>query len=344
MKNKLLNKSFVIIAVLAALALLISGWSGYIDPRLFWPAAFTSLVFPYLYILTGVLFLVGLMIKNHRAWLLFILLIGFSTLFRQSFFNISLPEPTSDGLKILSHNIGSSLPANRPAEWNFYLNQKADILCFQEWQLSNPSVKKIRDSIEKNYYSTLKEAVNARPIFSKHPILSKGILDSRSKGNGTTWADILYHQDTLRIYNVHLVSNRISGQTEQLMNAVNIKNASTWQKIKRVLNRYKEALLLRTDQAEELKKVMDHSPHPFILAGDFNDIPSTYIFRLLSGQLNDAWLQSGNGLAYTYAGKLPFLHIDQVLCSQSLKGTNFTIHRVRYSDHFPVTATLKVSR
>ncbi|MBK7605686.1 MAG: hypothetical protein IPI18_00005 [Saprospiraceae bacterium] len=45
MKNKLLNKSFVIIAVLAALALLISGWSGYIDPRLFWPA-FTSLVFP----------------------------------------------------------------------------------------------------------------------------------------------------------------------------------------------------------------------------------------------------------------------------------------------------------
>lgn len=64
MKNKLLNKSFVIIAVLAALALLISGWSGYIDPRLFWPAAFTSLVFPYLYILTGVLFLVGLMIKT----------------------------------------------------------------------------------------------------------------------------------------------------------------------------------------------------------------------------------------------------------------------------------------
>ena len=94
MKNKLLNKSFVIIAVLAALALLISGWSGYIDPRLFWPAAFTSLVFPYLYILTGVLFLVGLMIKNHRAWLLFILLIGFSTLFSRFliFLYLNLPQ------------------------------------------------------------------------------------------------------------------------------------------------------------------------------------------------------------------------------------------------------------
>lgn len=174
MKNKLLNKSFVIIAVLAALALLISGWSGYIDPRLFWPAAFTSLVFPYLYILTGVLFLVGLMIKNHRAWLLFILLIGFSTLFRQSFFNISLPEPTSDGLKILSHNIGSSLPANRPAEWNFYLNQKADILCFQEWQLSNPSVKKIRDSIEKTIILPSKRLSMPDPYFQSTLSSPKG--------------------------------------------------------------------------------------------------------------------------------------------------------------------------
>jgi endonuclease/exonuclease/phosphatase family metal-dependent hydrolase len=170
------------------------------------------------------------------------------------------------------------------------------------------------------------------------------VLNSPAKGNGATWADILYLQDTIRVYNVHLVSNRISGQTEDLMASANLSNANTWQKITRVLRRYKNALLQRTTQAEALKKHMLQSPFPVILAGDFNDIPSSFVFRLLRKEMNDVWLNAGNGLAYTYAGRLPFLHIDHILTKGNMRGVDFKILRVNYSDHYPVMAKLKVEK
>ncbi|HNR06497.1 MAG TPA: endonuclease/exonuclease/phosphatase family protein [Saprospiraceae bacterium] len=327
-------------SILAGLFLLASWWSPRIDPRQFWPAAFLGLVFPYLYLTCLILAGLGLLWKQHKAWLLVLLLLLSAGLFRKSFFNFSFP-PGEEGIRLLTHNIGSSFKSNRAPEWAFYHRLNPDILCFQEWHRKSPAFR-FRDSLIKKYKHTQLTGTNFWPIFSRWPIIREGELKSKALGNGCTWADIVYQKDTFRLYNVHLVSNKISDQTEQLLQTRDLTDRSTWQKVKNVLRRYKRSLLLRADQAAELKKHMRQSPHPLVLAGDFNDIPASYVYRLLHEDLMDGFLQGGNGLAYTYAGKLPFLHIDNILISKPLQVNRVEIQRVRYSDHFPVLAEIQI--
>ena len=341
--SKFLNKIYLPFGIFTALALIFSFLSGTIDPRTMWSAAFLSLLFPYLYLLGILVAFIGLLIKNHRAWILMVLLMCMSALFRKSFFNISINSKAKKSLLVLSHNIGSSIAGTQPAKWAYYENIHADIYCFQEWVTNANSIRYIKDSLIHQYHTTLNKDPNFWPIFSKYPILYQGEINSPAIGNGATWADILYLKDTIRIYNVHLVSNRISGQTEALMtNTPSIRDANTWQRIKGVLRRYKNALLQRTIQAEKLNQHIASCKYPVILAGDFNDIPSSYVFKLLSKNMHDAWYDSGNGLAYTYAGRLPFLHIDHVLTKGNIEAVDFEISRVNYSDHYPIMSRLNV--
>jgi len=340
----MIRKAGTLSAILAGVLLLLSWWSPHIDPRKFWPAAFMGLFFPYLYIVCLLIAALGLLFKKHRAWLMILVLIICINLFRKSFINFSIPS-SQGNLKILTHNIGSSLKGNKKPQWMFYTDLGPDILCFQEWH-SNSPLFRIKDSLENRYYHTKSSRSNFWPVFSKYPILRQGELLSKAPGNGCTWADIQVQQnnkrDTIRVYNVHLVSNKISDQTEQLMQTRDLPDKSTWHKIKRVMQKYRKSLHLRVNQAIELKKHMNQSPYPVVLAGDFNDIPASYVYRLLHSNLNDAFIKKGNGLAYTYAGKLPFLHIDNILTSRQIMISNLEIKRVNYSDHYPVLATILV--
>lgn len=277
--------------------------------------------------------------KDHKAWLLLLLLILLSGTFRRTFFNMVLVKHHGKDFTLLTHNIGSSLPQNIKPTWKFYKNASAEILCFQEWHNGSP-IKSIQDSIGKYYHSTETSVPNPWPIFTKYPILNSGELRSKAKGNGCTWADIALPKDTIRVYNVHLASNRISEQTESIMNNPNLKSKNLWTKIKRIFYRYRSSARIRADQAEDILAHTSRSPFPFIVAGDFNDIPSSFVYRILASRMEDAFVQSANGMAYTYAGKLPFLHIDQILMSPHLLASNTYVSRVKYSDHFPVIADI----
>jgi len=341
---KLIQKAGTWCVLLAGFLLLLSWWSPHIDPRQFWPAAFMGLFFPYLYIICILISVVGFILKKHRIWLMVIVLLICVNLFRKTFINFSFPTGPGN-LSILTHNIGSSFKGNKKPEWAYYTVLHPDILCFQEWH-NGSFWFQIKDSLEKKYYHTILSKTNFWPVFSRYPILRHGELLSKAPGNGCTWADIQImlnkSLDTIRVYNVHLVSNKISDQTEQLMQTRDLTDKNTWNKIKRVMQKYKRSLHLRVNQAIELKKHMNQSPYPVILAGDFNDIPASFVYRQLHSSLDDAFIKKGNGLAYTYAGKLPFLHIDNILLSKQLQISALTIQRVNYSDHYPVLAELVI--
>lgn len=340
----MIKKALTIGVILLGLLLFLSWCSPLIDPRQFWPAAFLGLLFPYLYIICGLIAVVGLFLKIHKAWLMVGILLISINLFRKTVFNISLASERGD-LSILTHNIGSSIKGNKKPQWSFYRNLNPDVLCFQEWNSISTPVA-IKDSLEKKYHHPTLAKTNFWPIFSKFPIIKQGELLSAAPGNGCTWVDVAYKygdkQNTIRIYNVHLVSNKISDQTEQLMQARDLPDINTWNNIKRVLRKYKRSLTLRVEQAINIKRHINQSPYPVILAGDFNDIPASYVYRILHEDLEDGFIEQGSGSAHTYAGRLPFLHIDNVFSSSSIPVSRLNIQRVNYSDHYPVMAEIKL--
>lgn len=323
---------------IAVSILLTTSWvGGFANPVNTWIVSILALTFPYIFLIAIPIAFFGLAVKNRKAWILIALLVLTSTTFRKSFFNqsITASHTTANSFSLVTHNIGSSLQGNQRIKWSFYKNMNTDILCFQEWY-EPTNAKPIKDSLLQYYKSTLNQNPNPWPIFTKYPIVHQGEIRSKAIGNGMTWADILYQKDTIRIYNVHLVSNRISNQTEALMNTDNLSKKNIARRVIDVMKRYKNALKIRVEQAHFIKMHINKSPHPVILAGDFNDIPSSYIYRYMQKGLFDSFYESGSGMAYTYAGKLPFLHIDHVLYDHSFDCNDIQIKRVNYSDHFPV--------
>lgn len=336
-------EKFISLTGISVTIILLASWlAGFINPQQNWVVSILCLVFPYIFLLGMIFAFLGLLIKNSKSWGLIVLLISTSSTFRKSFFNQSFHTAIqSASFDLMTHNIGSSLDGNKKLTWAFYQKINADIYCLQEWN-EFTTARTIKDSLFRHYTSSIKYINNPWPIFSKFPILTAGELRSKAKGNGATWANIVYGKDTIRIYNVHLVSNRISGQTEELLNAETIKSKNSVRRILDVLKRYRNASTLRVDQAKILKQHMIRSPYPVILAGDFNDIPSSYIYRQLQKGLDDSFLQAGSGMAYTYAGKLPFLHIDHILYDPDFECQNLQIKRTAYSDHFPVKVKIGI--
>jgi endonuclease/exonuclease/phosphatase family metal-dependent hydrolase len=110
--------------------------------------------------------------------------------------------------------------------------------------------------------------------------------------------------------------------------------------LRELVRKYKKAMEMRAVQSRLIRKKIKESPYPVIVCGDFNDTPSSYAYRKTKGWLKDAFVASGKGIGQTYSGKLPSFRIDYILYSSALKSYNFEIHKIPYSDHFPISCDL----
>jgi endonuclease/exonuclease/phosphatase family metal-dependent hydrolase len=108
---------------------------------------------------------------------------------------------------------------------------------------------------------------------------------------------------------------------------------------RRIIGRLKRAFISRAPQAETVAAHISESPYPVILAGDFNDTPASYVYRLLSRNLVDAY-RSGRGLGSTYTRSIPGFRIDYILHSPHFESFNYLRGDQKYSDHYPVRTML----
>ena len=104
--------------------------------------------------------------------------------------------------------------------------------------------------------------------------------------------------------------------------------------------KYKRYVAKRSLQANMIRKHMNHSPYPVILAADINDPPVSYTHRILSMDHIDSFVAAGNGLGISYAGHIPLLRIDNVILSEDFKVLDHQVLRKKYSDHYPVRVVL----
>jgi endonuclease/exonuclease/phosphatase family metal-dependent hydrolase len=175
-------------------------------------------------------------------------------------------------------------------------------------------------------------------IFSKFPIFNSGDFKIPAAGNNIIYADIKKGKDTIRVYNIHLQSIKISPDVNEISEHVDSINQS---KSQQLFKRIREAFKKQEQQAEILVKHKNECSYPVIICGDMNNSPFSYLYRSIKSDLNDCFEEAGNGFGQTYKFKYYPARIDYIFASKKMQVKSFsTFTKFENSDHFPIMTRL----
>ena len=336
---------------------LISAYSSYINPARFPILSTTGLAIPFLLIIVFAFFIFWLFIKTRYSLLsLVVLLVAFPQIraYAPINFNTSLPNDGGRPIKVLSYNVMSLGGFNGWDQENpvmqYILDQEADIVCLQEYNGAYLSKRQNRE-IEKLYpyrsYENIGEngSCNTLALFSRYPILSTRTLPFVSKYNGATVSALKVNNDTLYVINTHLESNKLDQHEresyEQML--IDPKADAIKTGLPHLIKKLGESASIRGKQAdyiaEEIKKLPKNSF--ILLCGDFNDTPNSYTHRIISQDLNDTFIRTGNGPGISFNRHKLYFRIDHILTSKNIKSYDCKVDRYsKDSDHYPISCII----
>ena len=344
----------IVFAILLALSLLASSTKA--DSFSF--IAVLGLFYPILLIINGLFVIIWLSIKKRYAFIsLFVIVLGFNNVLNT--FNFGLSGNNQENfLKILSYNVQQFKSNDKMTQLlvtndilNFIRKENADIICLQEFQSYDKNIyeplKKTRDTLNtgtyyyESYYNPRYNYLTGLVIFSKNKAVNKGKLKFEGSRTFGIFTDLLYNNDTVRVYNIHLASISLNpSDIEFVVNPEVNNNEEFKSKSAIIYNKLADAFKLRQKQVEFIINELNESPHEIILAGDFNDTPSSNVYSMVSGLLQDSFTDKGFGMGITYAGKLPLLRIDYIFSSPNFEVLDFNTHNILRSDHYPISSIL----
>ncbi len=355
----------VIVALVFGLACLVP----HLDPRHWWFISFLGLAFPFL-LLAVLFFLLGwLMILRPRPALIsfLALLIGYKSIsvflaFHQPrAFNYARSPGT---IRVLTWNVARFIElkrnTNKGSETRLKMldllkQQNADVLCLQEFHTStNPvfydNIRAVQDLGYPYYYFSFDQDGDqhyySSAIFSRFPIIDSGRVryPRPSLPDVLLHADIRVDQDTLRFYTTHLQSLQFNRHDYERIEKIKSVEDSLLANSKGILSKLKKGITYRSIQADIVHEVMGNSPHPYLLCADLNDIPNSYTYFTVRGDLQDAFLKKGTGVGRTFTSLSPTLRIDYILADPRLDIRQFRRITRHYSDHFMLLADIALKK
>lgn len=350
------------INVLNSLLLIGAYLNTHISPNSFSFISLLGLAYPILLLIELISLLIWVVFNwKYTIISLLTLLIGVNHLrhfYAVTWFQHELTEP----FKVLSYNVHifdlynlENRERNRNEIFTFLDEQNADVLCFQEFfHQENPSFV-TKDSmiplLETPYYHerythemTGKKYFGVA-TFSKYPIVNKGEIPFENDDNNfCIYSDIVKGSDTIRIYNAHIGSIRFQSDDYDFFGDENGPIYKGNNKSgRRILERLIVAFEKRAVQAETICASIDQSPYPVVLCGDLNDTPVSYCYRQFHRLLDDAFVESGNGVGQTYIGNMPSNRIDYIFYDESFRSADFVTHQIYHSDHKPISCMLELN-
>lgn len=335
--------------------------ASYISPEKFVLPAFAALIFP-VTILLNVFFVLFWIIVRKWNFILSLIVLLFAlpqirTVIPFNIVGLQSNKTSEVPFKVLSYNVMlfDILAKHTPEKPNqiieYILQSNADIVCMQEFAVSSKSnnnylteadilrifKKYPYKHIHYNHNENWKKSGIA--TFSKYPIVSTKNIVFASGFGTSIYTDIDTGIDTIRVFNCHLESNRLTERDRvlpiELKNDFNTENFSgTTKKLsKKLFDAYK----IRAAQAQVLSKYIKSSPHQVLVCGDFNDVPASYVYNTIKGELSDAWADTGLGFGYTLNLLIYKFRIDYILYDDStLQVDKQIIDKVKFSDHYPI--------
>ena len=94
--------------------------------------------------------------------------------------------------------------------------------------------------------------------------------------------------------------------------------------------------MFRASQANIIATEKRESDKPVILCGDFNDVPYSYVYNTMLGNMVDGFKECGSGWMSTFRGGKKAVRIDYIFHDKALKGMTYYTSDLTYSDHLPV--------
>lgn len=300
--------------------------------------------------------------KKWYAFFSFVaIILGWSFLSNTFQINILNQKNKEPSFKLMSYNVRLFNKYN----WNkndstaikildYFSAEKPDILCLQEFY-SDKSDKnlyyhqKIQEKLKFEDYFISYGKKNGKKYnygiatYTKYRIINEGVIKFENEKDISIFTDIVTELDTFRLYNCHFQSIKLGYDDYDFID--NIENDPNGENHKisgifKILRKINSAYKIRGQQVSELKKHLKSSPYKTIICGDFNDVPVSFTYSLLAKNKTDAFKRSGQGIGSTYIRNYSFFRIDYILHSKAIKSYNYQKHRIKYSDHYPISCEI----
>lgn len=338
------NKFIFLLNILLTVLTVVGYALPFLAPKTFSLLSVLTLFLPMMLII-NVLFFIYWAIQFKRQILLsgVVLLLGIT--FIKKFYKFSSTDFVNENtdLKVMSYNVRLfnkfewSDKKTVPVEISdFVKSKKPDILCIQEFS----NVPDFDHSYFLHKYILFKgnKIKTAQAIFSKFPIIDSGEIVFPDSDNNAVYIDVKREKDTIRVYNMHLQSIRITPEVTELNDDIQEINQKKSEKMFRRIGR---AFKVQQHQAEILKEHVAKSNHPVIICGDMNNSAFSYVYRLIRGDLQDAFEVAGSGFGKTYDFKYYPARIDYIFADKVFKVKYFENYpEIIDSDHFPIFTIL----
>jgi endonuclease/exonuclease/phosphatase (EEP) superfamily protein YafD len=320
-----------------------------------WSAGFIMMSLPYAMLGCFIVAFTWLFIRPARAILpICILALGYPFIKRTIVFKD--PQRAENSLSVFSYNVfgfyGEDYAKNKDkAEklMEYAVDYEADIKCFQEFYNLNDNhrFRTLNRMITENpYFITSNndtQGVIGLAIFSEHPIIHhEGETFGRRNTNGYLVADIARKNDTIRVINIQLQSMGI--RVNKVVSKVEGENYEEAKKESRgIISSLIRGFEQHSDEIKPIERLINDSPYPVILCGDFNETPYGNAYGSIRDRLKNAFEEAGNGFGFTLNRSPSMIRIDNQFCSESIKVLDFkTLREIDYSDHFPILGRYEV--
>ncbi len=338
------------------------------NPSKYWVIGVLGLAFPVLFALVFLSTLFWALLRKKIAWVGFVALllswksVGVSIAFHSS---AAFQEKKDSGsVRVVSWNVA------RFIEWKRNNNKGSrqrlkildqikqyggDIVCLQEFFHSPDSI--YYDNISEiramgypyHYFSYDPDGWRQYigcVVFSRYPIVDSGLVRyfRPSMPEALLYVDVKTGPDTIRVFTTHLQSVQFRKNDYEAIEKVTQVEDSLLLYSRTVLGKVKKALVLRSSQARVARSIMDNSPYPSVICGDFNDIPNSFTYHTIRGEMQDAFLKKGSGIGRTYSSLSPTLRIDYILADKQFEVKQVQRLIKPTSDHYMLRADLVLQK
>lgn len=340
------------IAVIAGM--LVTGFSGHIDPAEHPLLSTIGFAFPAFLIADIAFVLFWVVFRWRRVWVPVVgLLLAYSPTMYFCPINRAKDIPAGS-IKVISYNVlnfneGDVIPGEPNPILQYLVDAKADIVCMQEFSRIGGQ-DSLWNEVDKMYpyNDTLRIGWSTCiALYSRFPIKSKQNLNIKSEGNmAGVFTLTMDDGSEVRVINAHLETVGLSAEQRNEFREM-VHGDKNRHEIRReskaLVTRIGESSAIRAPQARTINEYIEqHEGENIIFCGDLNDHPLSYVHHTIARRLKDCYREAGRWTGYSFHYNSMYVRIDNIMCSDNWEVYECHVDRsIDLSDHYPICCFLK---